>query len=135
VAGRSLAADVLEAGGDIVWVEDESFVDAVTGVSGSGPAYVFYFVEALEQGARELGFAPEDARKLAYATFGGAIALAQASPEDAATLRAQVTSKGGTTERALSVLEADAVKTKIVAAVKAAALRARELGDALGKDD
>ncbi len=134
-AGRALAAGVLEAGGDVVWVADEAMLDAVTGVSGSGPAYVFYFLEALEQAAHELGFAPEDARKLAYATFGGAIALAQASSEDAATLRAQVTSKGGTTERAVSALEADAVRTKIVAAVKAAALRARELGDALGKDD
>jgi pyrroline-5-carboxylate reductase len=133
-AGRALAAGVLEAGGDVVWVADEAMLDAVTGVSGSGPAYVFYFLEALEQAARELGFAPTDARKLAYATLGGAIALAQSSAEDPATLRLQVTSKGGTTERALSVLEASAVKTNIVAAVKAAALRARELGDALGKE-
>jgi pyrroline-5-carboxylate reductase len=115
-------------------VDNEAMLDAVTGVSGSGPAYVFYFLEALEGAARELGFAPADARRLAYATFGGSIALAQASAEEPATLRAQVTSKGGTTERALSSLEADAVKAKIVAAVKAAAERARELGDAFGKD-
>ncbi len=134
-SGRALAAGVLEAGGDVVWVADEAMLDAVTGVSGSGPAYVFYFLEALEQAARELGFAPEDARKLTYATFEGAVALAQAAAEEPATLRAQVTSKGGTTERALSMLEGDAVKAKIVGAVKAAAFRARELGDALGKDD
>ena len=76
-----------------------------------------------------------DARRLAYATFAGAMALAQASPEEPAVLRAQVTSKGGTTERALASMEADAVKAKIVTAVKAAALRAGELGDAFGRDD
>jgi pyrroline-5-carboxylate reductase len=133
-AGRALAAGVLEAGGDVLWVDNEPMLDAVTGVSGSGPAYVFYFLEALEAAAHELGFAPADARRLAYRTFGGAIALAQASAEDPATLRAQVTSKGGTTERALLSLEADAVMAKIVAAVKAAAERARELGDAFGRD-
>ncbi|MEP7183518.1 MAG: pyrroline-5-carboxylate reductase [Betaproteobacteria bacterium] len=132
--GRALAAAVLEAGGEVLWVADEAMLDAVTGVSGSGPAYVFYFLEALEAAARELGFTADDARRLAYATFDGAIALAQASPEPPATLRAQVTSKGGTTERALAAMEGDAVKAKIVVAVKAAADRARELGDQLGKD-
>jgi pyrroline-5-carboxylate reductase len=131
---RALAAGVLEAVGEIIWVDDESMLDALTGISGSGPAYVFYFLEALEAAARELGFAPAEARKLAYATFSGAIALAQASAEPPAVLRAQVTSKGGTTERALSVLDADAVKAKIIAAVKAAAQRAQELGNALGGD-
>ena len=131
-AGRALAAQILEAGGELIWVTDESMLDAVTGVSGSGPAYVFYFIEALEEAARELGFAPSDARKLAYATFTGALALAQSSDAEPATLRAQVTSKGGTTERALATLEADAVKAKIIAAVKAAALRAHEMGDAFG---
>ena len=80
-------------------------LDAVTGVSGSGPAYVFYFLEALEAAARELGFEPTDARRLAYATFAGAVALAQASADEPAMLRAQVTSKGGTTERAIATLE------------------------------
>ncbi|HET7032740.1 MAG TPA: pyrroline-5-carboxylate reductase dimerization domain-containing protein, partial [Casimicrobiaceae bacterium] len=74
------------------------------------------------------------ARRLAYATFAGAVALAQASPEEPATLRAQVTSKGGTTERAIATLEAGAAGTTIVAAVKAAAQRAKELGDAFGSD-
>ena len=132
--GRALAAAVLEAVGEQLWVDDEAMLDAVTGVSGSGPAYVFYFLEALEKAAQELGFAPPDARRLAYATFAGSVALAQASPADPAALRAQVTSKGGTTERALAMLEADAVKEKIVAAVRAAALRAGELGDAFGRD-
>ncbi len=133
-AGRALAADVLEAGGEVLWVADERMLDAITGVSGSGPAYVLYFLEALEVAARELGFGSDEARRLAYATFGGAIALARASDEEPAALRAQVTSKGGTTERALSLLEADAVKAKIIVAVKAAAARAGELGDAFGKD-
>ena len=133
-AGRALAADVLEAGGDLLWVADEPMLDAVTGVSGSGPAYVFYFLEAVLQAARELGFAPADARRLAYAAFSGAIALAQSSEAEPAALRAEVTSKGGTTERALAAMESAAVRTNIIAAVKAAADRARELGDAFGSD-
>jgi pyrroline-5-carboxylate reductase len=134
IAGRALVSKVLAAAGEIVWFDDESMLDAVTAVSGSGPAYVFFFVEALEEAARELGVAPADARRLAYATFAGSMALAEASPETPAVLRAQVTSKGGTTERAIASLEADGVKAKIIAAVKAAALRARELGDVFGKD-
>jgi len=128
-AGRALAGSALEAVGDVIWVAREDMLDAVTGVSGSGPAYAFYFLEALEDSARELGFADADARKLAYATFAGAIKLAQASDLAPATLRAQVTSKGGTTERAISVLDERAVKAHFVAAVKAAAARAKELGD------
>ena len=133
-AGRARCGAVLEAGGDIVWVAGEPMLDAVTGVSGSGPAYVFYFLEALEQAARDLGFSRDDARRLAYATFDGAIALAKASADDPATLRAQVTSKGGTTAAALASMDADRVKDEIVAAVKAAAERARSLGDEFGGD-
>ena len=132
---RARCAAVLEAGGEVLWVGDEAMLDAVTGVSGSGPAYVFYFLEALEAAARELGFSAADARALAYATFDGAIALAQASPEEPATLRAQVTSKGGTTERAVATLEGGGVRATIVAAAMAAAARARELGDDLGHDE
>lgn len=128
-SGRALAQRALEAVGAVVWVEREELLDAVTGISGSGPAYAFYFLEALEDAARELGFGDADARKLAYATFAGAIKLAQASDLAPATLRAQVTSKGGTTERAVSVLDEHAVKAKFMAAVKAAAARAKELGD------
>jgi pyrroline-5-carboxylate reductase len=128
-AGRTLAGSALEAVGEVIWVAREDMLDAVTGISGSGPAYAFYFLEALEDSARELGFADADARKLAYATFAGAIKLAQASDLAPATLRAQVTSKGGTTERAISVLDERAVKAHFVAAVKAAAARAKELGD------
>ena len=123
------AVEALEACGEIVWCDDEQTLDAVTGISGSGPAYVFYFLEALEQAARELGIGPADARRLAYATFAGSVALAQRSAEPPATLRANVTSKGGTTARAIDVLDAAHVNAGFVAAVKAAAARARELGD------
>ena len=126
--GHAEAAAVLEAGGEVVWVESEAMLDAITGVSGSGPAYVFYFLEALEAAARAQGFAPADARRLAYATFDGAVALAHASAEDPATLRAQVTSKGGTTERGIAALEAAGVRAAVVAAVAAATARAAELG-------
>jgi pyrroline-5-carboxylate reductase len=127
--GRALARRVLEAVGEVVWVPREEMLDAVTGISASGPAYVFYFLEALEYAARELGFADAQARKLAHATFAGAIKLAGASDLTPAVLRAQVTSKGGTTERAVSVLDEHGVKASFVAAVKAAAARAKELGD------
>jgi pyrroline-5-carboxylate reductase len=133
-ASREAAVALLEPAGAVLWVEREEMLDAVTGVSGSGPAYVFYFLEGLEQAARELGFAPADARRLAYATFEGAIALATASDADPATLRAQVTSKGGTTERAIATLEEAAVTAAFVRAVKAAAARATELGDAAGSE-
>ncbi|MGI8894915.1 MAG: pyrroline-5-carboxylate reductase [Casimicrobiaceae bacterium] len=126
---RRNVARVLEAVGQVIWCEREELLDAVTGVSGSGPAYVFYFLEGLEEAARELGFNAADARTLAYATFAGAIKLAQGSSESSATLRERVTSKGGTTERALAELDAGAVKRKFIAAVKAAAARARELGE------
>jgi pyrroline-5-carboxylate reductase len=132
--GRARAAAVLEAVGSTLWCEGEDELDAVTAVSGSGPAYVFYFLEALEDAARELGFAPAEARRLAYATFSGAIRLAEQSDSEPALLRAQVTSKGGTTERALAVLDEAAVKAAIIAAVKAAALRAKELGAILGDE-
>jgi pyrroline-5-carboxylate reductase len=125
---------VLESAGEIVRCPREAMLDAVTGVSGSGPAYVFYFLEGLTEAALELGFAQADARKLAYATFAGAIKLAQASTAEPAVLRAQVTSKGGTTERALEAMEKAEIKQRFIDAVKAAAARARELGDAAGSE-
>ncbi|MBK8690584.1 MAG: pyrroline-5-carboxylate reductase [Betaproteobacteria bacterium] len=134
-AGRDAATAVLQAAGEVLWVDAEERLDAITAVSGSGPAYVFHFLEALEEAARAQGFAAADARRLAYATFAGAVALAQRSEHDPATLRAQVTSKGGTTEAALAAMQAAGVKAAIVAAVAAAAARARELGDTFGRDD
>jgi pyrroline-5-carboxylate reductase len=131
---RARAAAVLEAVGATLWCEREEDLDAVTAVSGSGPAYVFYFLEALDAAARELGFAPEDARRLAFATFSGAIRLAEQSDSEPAILRAQVTSKGGTTESAIATLDGAQVKAAIRAAVKAAAERAREMGESYGRE-
>jgi len=134
-AGRASAIAVLEACGGVVPVEREEALDAVTGISASGVAYVFYFIEALEAAARSHGFDAADARKLAYATFDGAVKLALASSEDPATLRARVTSKGGTTERGIAALEAARVREAIAAAVDAATARATEMGAIVGRDD
>jgi pyrroline-5-carboxylate reductase len=106
-------------------------LDPVTALSGSGPAYVFFFIEAMEQAALEMGLDASQGRRLALQTFLGASRLAAESTEPAAVLRARVTSKGGTTAAALASLEADDVKSAIVRALHAANARARELGDEL----
>jgi pyrroline-5-carboxylate reductase len=118
--------------GATLWVAREEDLDAVTALSGSGPAYVFYVLEAMMQAATEMGLSAEQGRQLAIATFEGATALAAASPETPQTLRAQVTSKGGTTHAAITSLEQDAVKAAFVKALRAAQQRARELGDEFG---
>jgi pyrroline-5-carboxylate reductase len=130
---RQAAEGILGAVGSTLWVEREELMDAATAVSGSGPAYVFYFIEALEQAGCELGLAPADARRLSLDTFLGAVRLARESGEEPADLRTRVTSKGGTTERALRSMEASGVKPLIVEAVHQAAERSRELGDELGR--
>ena len=127
-AERAEVAALFAPTGATLWVAREELLDAVTALSGSGPAYVFYVLEAMMQAGTELGLAPEEARRLAIATFDGAAALAAASPETPQTLRAQVTSKGGTTHAAVSVLEAQGVKAAFVQALRAAAARADELG-------
>ena len=132
--GRRTAEAILAAVGATFWVDSEPALDAVTAVSGSGPAYVFYFIEALEQAARELGLPPDIARQSALSTFSGAIRLALEDGADPATLRARVTSRGGTTESAIAALDADGVKAAFVRAVHAAARRAKEMGDTLGKN-
>ena len=133
-ASRERAEAILEAVGTTLWVDEESLLDGVTAISGSGPAYVFYFIEAMQQAARELGLDELQARQLVLDTFIGAAKLADSSQDDVATLRAKVTSKNGTTERALLSLEANRVRQHIVAAAHAAAARSKELGDELGKD-
>ena len=132
-AQRSQAETVLGAVGTTLWLEQESQMDAVTAISGSGPAYVFFFIEALQAAAVALGFTPDQARTLSLETFVGAAKLASQSAEDAATLRARVTSKGGTTERAILAMENAGVRQAIIQAAQAACLRSRELGDELGK--
>lgn len=128
------AQDILSAVGETIWLQDEAMLDAVTAVSGSGPAYFFYFIEALEQAGIELGLTSDIARKLALETALGAAKLARQSMDDPAALRARVTSKNGTTERALLSMEANHVKQHIIAAAHAAAKRSREMGDELGRD-
>jgi len=132
--GRDMAEKILGAVGQTLWIADEAQMDAVTAVSGSGPAYVFYFIEALESAARELGLDDAAARKLAVATFVGASRLAEASPEPVSVLRQRVTSKGGTTEAALNSFANAATAAAIGRGVKAADNRGRELGDIMGRD-
>jgi pyrroline-5-carboxylate reductase len=128
------AESVLSSVGSTMWVEDEEMLDAVTAISGSGPAYVFYFIEAMQQAAYELGLDEAQARQMVLDTFLGATKLAEHSAEDVAVLRARVTSKNGTTERALLSMDSNRVKQDIVDAIYAAAKRSKEMGDELGKD-
>ena len=129
---KAAANQVMQAVGATVWLDDEALIDPVTAVSGSGPAYVFYFIEAMQQAALELGLTAEQGKELAIATFVGAAELAAHSPEPVAVLRERVTSKGGTTYAALTSMEGAGVKQAVVDAIKAAAARGRELGDELG---
>ena len=129
---RAAIEAVLAPTGETLWVAREGDLDAVTAISGSGPAYVFFFIEAMMQAAVDMGLAPEQGRRLALATFKGATSLARASDETPETLRARVTSKGGTTYAAITAMEAAGVKPAIVQALRAAQQRARELGDEFG---
>lgn len=129
---RSSAEAVLRAVGSVVWLDDEGDLDWVTAVSGSGPAYVFYFIEALEAAAKSAGLPAETARHLALHTVFGAAKLALEAGEEPAVLRARVTSKGGTTERGIASLSADGLAEVVARAVRAAAERSKELGDELG---
>ncbi|WP_374261826.1 pyrroline-5-carboxylate reductase [Zoogloea sp.] len=133
-AGRAAAERVLSAVGSTVWVSDEAQIDGVTAISGSGPAYVFHFIECLQASGEALGFDAATARKLAIDTVLGAARLAAGSEESPGVLRERVTSKGGTTEAALKSFAADGFPAIVERAVKAAEARGRELGDQLGRD-
>ena len=133
-AQRNAADQVMRAVGKTVWLDDEAKIDPVTAVSGSGPAYVFFFLEAMQQAALEMGLSAEQGRELALATFTGAAQLAAQSGDPVEVLRQRVTSKGGTTYAAITSMEGAGVKQAIIDAMKAAAARGRELGDELGKD-
>jgi len=124
---REAAESVLRAVGSVIWVDSEALIDSVTAVSGSGPAYFFYFIESLEKAALEQGLNAEQARILSLETAFGAAKLALESDQNAATLRQRVTSPGGTTEAALKTFEQHGLDRKISDAVTAAAERAREL--------
>ena len=130
---RVLAETICKAVGQSVWVTDEKLMDAVTAVSGSGPAYVFAFLEAMQSAGEKLGLDTDTARKLAYATLEGATQLAQNSSESASVLRERVTSKGGTTAAALEVLNQDGWHAILEKAIAAADQRGKVMGDELGK--
>ena len=129
-AARAEIEALFKPTGQSLWVAAEDDLDAVTALSGSGPAYVFYFLEAMMQAGAEMGLPPDQARALGQATFAGAAALAMALPLTPAELRAQVTSKGGTTHAAITSLDSSAVKEAFVRALHAARHRAQELGKA-----
>jgi pyrroline-5-carboxylate reductase len=132
-ADKQRVEQVIATTGESLWVAQEKQLDAVTALSGSGPAYVFYFLEAMTQAGSEMGLDAEQARRLAVATFAGASELARASQEPLQLLRERVTSRGGTTYAALTSMEQDGVKTAFVKALHAACKRAEELGDEFGK--
>ncbi len=130
---RLIAEKIMKAVGSVLWVDEEEMLHTVTAISGSGPAYVFYFIESMQQAGIELGLTKEAARQLSLQTFQGAIKLANDSDEDAAVLRARVTSKGGTTQQAIASMETSDVKNKIVDAIHAANKRSKEMSDEFSK--
>ncbi len=131
---RDHVTQVMATTGDLLWLEHEEQLDAVTALSGSGPAYVFYFMEAMTTAGVEMGLSREQAHRLSLATFLGAAELARGSSESPRTLRQKVTSPGGTTQAALASMEDDDLQAQIINAIYAARQRARELGDAFGAD-
>ncbi|GAB6041165.1 pyrroline-5-carboxylate reductase [Endothiovibrio diazotrophicus] len=131
-AQRELAENVMRAVGLTLWVENEGQMDAVTAVSGSGPAYFFLLMELMEEAGRSLGLTQKSARLLATQTAFGAAKMALESNEDAATLRRRVTSPNGTTERALKIMEEGGMRELIHKALEGARDRSRELADELG---
>jgi pyrroline-5-carboxylate reductase len=131
---RKQAEAVLGAVGATAWIAEEALMDAVTAVSGSGPAYVFWFIEQLGAAGEALGLAPATARKLALETVLGAAKLAAQSQDSPATLRERVTSKGGTTEAALKAFEDQKLAERFFRAVEAARDRGAQLGASLAKE-
>ncbi len=123
---------IMATTGEFLWVESEKQLDAVTALSGSGPAYVFYFLEAMTRAGVGMGLTEPQAHQLAVGTFVGASELARRSDEPPALLRQRVTSKGGTTYAALQSMEAAGVAASFEAAMRAAEQRAHELGDEFG---
>lgn len=133
-ADRQLTEQLLSAAGSTFWVDSDEDMNAVTAVSGSGPAYVFHFLEGFQQAAEQVGFSAERARDMALQVVSGAVKQAMQGGESFAELRQRVTSKRGTTEAALAVLEGFSTQRALIEAVEAARDRGRELGAELGAD-
>lgn len=130
---KEQASKILEGIGAVVWVRKEVQLDAVTALSGCGPAYVFYFLEAMQQAGTEQGLAADVAKQLAVQTFLGAAHLAAQSDDALETLRARVTSKGGVTEQALLSMEQSNIKGAFIRAMQVANERSREMGEMLSE--
>lgn len=128
---REDASTILGAVGVVSWFDAEDDLDSVTAISGSGPAYVFYFIEAMQAAAEEFGFSPAQARALTLATFKGAVQLAFESTDPVSVLRERVTSKGGTTAAALAAFAQADVAASIKRGALAAKVRSKQLGDEL----
>ncbi len=124
---KQIAARIMSATGQIVWLEEEDRIHAITGISGSGPAYVFYLLNALKEAAGQQGFQPEEAHRLSLAVFKGAVALAEQTGEDFTLLQQNVTSKGGTTHEAIETFKAHQITEGINAGVQACIVRSREI--------
>lgn len=131
-SSKAWVEHVVASMGEFLWMNEESQLDAVTAISGSGPAYVFYFLEAMTEAAIKMGLSAEQGRHLAIATFSGASELANRSDEPLQLLRQRVTSKGGTTYAALTAMETANIKPNFIQAILAADKRAKELGDEFG---
>ena len=129
---RRQVEQILSFTGEVIWLNQESDLDAVTALSGSGPAYVFYFIEAMREAGMEMGLSADVATRLAIGTFAGAAQLAHGATEPPEVLRERVTSKGGTTYAALTVMEAEQMKARFIRAMHAAQARAVEMGQAFG---
>ena len=132
-ADKARVEQVIATTGESMWVDEEGDLDAVTALSGSGPAYVFFFLEAMTRAGTEMGLSAEQAYQLSVATFAGASALARASDDPPEVLRERVTSKGGTTYAAITSMEHDNLQALFVKALHAARDRAKELGDEFGR--
>ena len=131
-ADKTWVAQVVATTGALLWVTDEVLLDAVTAISGSGPAYVFFFIEAMVDAGVKMGLSAEQATQLAIGTFEGASHLAKTASESPSVLRERVTSKGGTTYAALTSMQKAHVGELFQVALQAAQLRAHELGDEFG---
>jgi pyrroline-5-carboxylate reductase len=123
---------VVATTGQYLWVNEEPLLDAVTAISGSGPAYVFFFIETMIEAGTKMGLTHEQAHQLAVGTFVGASELARSASEPPSVLRERVTSKGGTTYAAITSMQEAGMASLFETALKAAQHRAKELGDAFG---
>lgn len=131
----TLVNSLFSAVGDVVWTENESLLDTITAISGSGPAYIYYFLEALEEAAIVMGIPPQMARRLAIQTLRGGGEMARLTETTPAELRHAVALKGGVTERAINVMEEKQLKKIIKTAIQSARTRAQQIGDELQSKD